>query len=106
MRARETVRKVIDIIRKPEMRILPGQLAFFLVLSLIPLLALVGAIGWLVYLLVVNKGGVVWATFFASLVIDICAQILARVMKTPVTIFLIGGILPLVPGSHIYRTIR
>ncbi len=45
MRARETVRKVIDIIRKPEMRILPGQLAFFLVLSLIPLLALVGAIG-------------------------------------------------------------
>lgn len=67
--------------------------------------SLVGAIGWLVYLLVVNKGGVVWATFFASLVIDICAQILARVMKTPVTIFLIGGILPLVPGSHIYRTI-
>ncbi len=67
--------------------------------------SLVGAIGWLVYLLVVDEVDVVWATFIASLVIDICAQILARIMKTPVTIFLIGGILPLVPGSHIYRTI-
>ena len=39
------LRKVISIIRLPEMRILPGQLAFFLVISIIPLIALVGAIG-------------------------------------------------------------
>lgn len=46
MRAsREFVRKVIRIIRRPDMRILPGQLAFFLVLSMIPLIALVGTIG-------------------------------------------------------------
>ena len=38
------LRKVISIIRLPEMRILPGQLAFFLVISIIPLIALVGAI--------------------------------------------------------------
>lgn len=44
-RAREFVRKVIAIVRRPDMRILPGQLAFFLVLSMIPLLALVGTIG-------------------------------------------------------------
>ena len=44
-RAREFVRKVIVIVRRPDMRILPGQLAFFLVLSMIPLLALVGTIG-------------------------------------------------------------
>ncbi len=39
------LRKVISIIKLPEMRILPGQLAFFLVISIIPLIALVGAIG-------------------------------------------------------------
>lgn len=42
--AREFVNKFINIIKKPEMRILPGQLAFFLVMSLIPLAALLGAI--------------------------------------------------------------
>jgi len=44
-RAREFVRKTIAIVRRPDMRILPGQLAFFLVLSMIPLIALVGTIG-------------------------------------------------------------
>ena len=44
-RAREFVRKAIAIIKRPDMRILPGQLAFFLVLSMTPLLALVGTIG-------------------------------------------------------------
>lgn len=44
-RAREFVRKAIAIIKRPDMQILPGQLAFFLVLSMIPLLALVGTIG-------------------------------------------------------------
>lgn len=38
------IKKVISIIAKPEMRVLPGQLAFFFVLSLIPLIALIGAI--------------------------------------------------------------
>ena len=38
------IKKVTKIIAKPEMRVLPGQLAFFFVLSLIPLIALLGAI--------------------------------------------------------------
>ena len=38
------IKKVMKIIAKPEMRVLPGQLAFFFVLSLIPLIALLGAI--------------------------------------------------------------
>lgn len=36
--------KVIVAIQKPEMRILPGQLAFFFVLSVIPLIALLGSL--------------------------------------------------------------
>lgn len=43
-RARTFLKKVFNIIKRPEMRILPGQLAFFFVLSLIPLIALVGTI--------------------------------------------------------------
>ena len=42
--ARRFLKKVIDMIKKPEMRILPGQLAFFLVISIIPIIALIGAI--------------------------------------------------------------
>lgn len=42
--ARTFFHKVFSIIKRPEMRILPGQLAFFFVLSLIPLIALVGTI--------------------------------------------------------------
>jgi len=40
----EFIKKVIKIVTKPEMRVLPGQLAFFFVLSLVPLVALIGAI--------------------------------------------------------------
>ena len=36
--------KLKDTIKRPEMRILPGQLAFFLLLSIIPLFAVVGVI--------------------------------------------------------------
>jgi len=41
---RPLVTKVIDIIKRPYMRILPGQLAFFTLMSLIPLFALLGSI--------------------------------------------------------------
>ena len=40
MKARTFARKMIDMITTPEMRVLPGQLAFFIVMSLIPLIAL------------------------------------------------------------------
>lgn len=35
-------KKIFEIIRKPEMGILPGQLAFFILLSLVPIITLVG----------------------------------------------------------------
>ncbi|MBQ3511997.1 MAG: YihY/virulence factor BrkB family protein [Bacilli bacterium] len=43
-KARGFFSKFIELMKKPELRILPGQLAFFLVLSLIPLIALIGTI--------------------------------------------------------------
>ena len=44
MRVRRFLRKVLENIKRPEMRVLPGQLAFFFVVSLIPIVALIGAI--------------------------------------------------------------
>ena len=39
-RARELVLKVFNLLMKPEMRILPGHLAFYIVMTIIPLVAL------------------------------------------------------------------
>lgn len=65
----------------------------------------VGAIGWFIYLLAIrfNLSDVV-ATFLASLVVTQLSYTLARKRKTPVTVFLIAGIIPLVPGLGLYRT--
>lgn len=41
---RDFFKKVIELIKKPETRILPGNLAFFFVMSMIPIVALVGAL--------------------------------------------------------------
>lgn len=38
---KEAWKKLVEIVKKPEMRILPGQLAFFLLLSIIPLIAVI-----------------------------------------------------------------
>lgn len=43
-RVKSFLQKVYSIIIKPEMKVLPGQLAFFLVLSIIPIIVLIGVI--------------------------------------------------------------
>ena len=40
-KARDYVLKTFKYLMKPEMRILPGQLAFFIVMTIIPIIALV-----------------------------------------------------------------
>ena len=61
---------------------------------------------WAIYVALVNytEAGTFWANFIPILIVDLIAQIFARVLKAPVTSFLLGGILPLVPGFSIYRT--
>lgn len=43
-KARDFVLKIFKLLMKPEMRILPGQLAFFIVITIIPLVALIATI--------------------------------------------------------------
>ncbi len=65
---------------------------------------IVGAVGWLVYLLSQGMGSDdVMATFLSAMAISIVSHVFARVLKVPVTVFLIAGILPTVPGAGMYR---
>ncbi len=65
---------------------------------------IVGAIGGFVYLFSVQRNmGVVPASFFSALAIALTSHTFARIFKAPVTIFLIAGILPTVPGAGMYR---
>lgn len=66
----------------------------------------VGGFGWGVYLFSEQHlGAAVAATFISAMAITILSQIGARILKAPVTVFLIAGILPLVPGTGMYRTV-
>lgn len=65
-----------------------------------------GALGWLTYLISMNiNTSPMLSTFVASLIISIYAEIFSRVLKNPVTMFLICALIPLVPGSGMYYTI-
>lgn len=44
------------------------------------------------------------AYLFAAAVMTVFCEIFARVRKTPVTVFLVTGLIPLVPGKLIYDT--
>lgn len=65
---------------------------------------IVGAVGWLVYLVSLEMGATeVVATFLSATAVSVVSHIFSRVFKTPVTVFLIAGILPTVPGAGMYR---
>lgn len=67
----------------------------------------VGAVGWLVYLSFIQMGwSNVLSMFFAAFVVALISHTFARIFKTPVTLFLISGILPLVPGLGMYRMVH
>lgn len=64
-----------------------------------------GGLGWLFYLITKSStGSEIVALFVASIVISVFSEIFARIMKNPVTIFLICALIPLVPGGGMYYT--
>lgn len=72
----------------------------------LPYSGLVGAISWLIYLLMselLENAGT--SMFIASIALTLVSHIFARVFKAPVTLFLVSGILPLVPGVGMYRIV-
>lgn len=67
---------------------------------------LVGAVGWSVYVACTTLGGLSApvATLFATLPLAALSRLFAITHKAPITVFLLSGIFPLVPGAGIYYT--
>lgn len=65
-----------------------------------------GMMGWLIYLFVSSKDYMTTAaaSFCGAFVVVLISRMLTVRLKCPITIFLIPGILPLVPGAGIYNT--
>lgn len=66
---------------------------------------LVGALGWSVfYYLVKLTGNDILSNFIAALLVSYISEFFARKLKQPAIIFIIPGIIPLVPGLGMYNT--
>ncbi|GAA0114462.1 threonine/serine exporter family protein [Clostridium senegalense] len=67
--------------------------------------ALGGALSWVVYkyLLFLGYSAVV-SMFFGTIAVSMVSEICAKVFNKPVTLYLICGLIPLVPGSGMYYT--
>lgn len=71
----------------------------------LPFCALVGAVGWVVYELLIMLGlDSAAAALLAVMPLTLLARLFAISRKTPVTVFLLSGIFALVPGAGIYYT--
>ena len=68
----------------------------------------IGAIGWVVfvYLRQYLEYNSFHANLIATLVLALNCELCARIFKQPATVFLIPGIIPLVPGLGMYQGMK
>ena len=86
-----------------------GSLGFALMyhvdLKHLPWGVLGGGLSWAAYLVVFAVSDSVFAAAFAGAVIaTLYADVLAYLCRTPATVFLLPGLIPLVPGGSLYYT--
>lgn len=64
----------------------------------------IGAAGWFLYKVMLEKAGlsIAVSVFFATLLIVLLSRYAAVFEKCPATVFMITGIFPVVPGAQIY----
>lgn len=66
---------------------------------------LIGAFGWVLYqILVLYNNSTFIACFAASCLVGLLSEVASRIFKDATTIFVIPGILCLVPGNNIFKT--
>ena len=69
-----------------------------------PVCAFIGAIGWMGYQLTIYTGFTsVMACFIGACMVALLSDIFSKLMKDAATIFIIPGIMCLVPGAGMYR---
>lgn len=69
---------------------------------------LVGSCGWMVYIFLYSGLHIhtIYASFFGSLALGLLSHIMARLKKEPFIIFMVPGIIPLVPGGLAFDTTK
>lgn len=94
------LKRIFDIIMKPEMKILPGQLAYFLILSIFPLLTLLGYIASKITFLSVPFINIM-QKFFPSSINDILLPFITNSNITGnIAIVMILGFILVSNGTH------
>lgn len=65
-----------------------------------------GMAGWIVYQIIVSRTfSAAFASFLGTMAVVFLSRVLSIRKKCPITVFLVAGILPLVPGAGIYHTV-
>ena len=71
------------------------------------MVAVGGFLSWAIYLLVeMLFGSEMLGYFVSAAVMSVYSEIMARVLKTPTTTFIIPTLVPLIPGGSLYKTMR
>ena len=88
-----------------------GSIAFGILFHMkkkhLPLAALGGFLGWLLFIICRGFwGGVFFPTLAAAFGIDLYAEILARSCRSTSTSFFVTSVIPLIPGSTLYYCMR
>lgn len=86
-----------------------GSLGFGIIFNIkgknLAFAALGGGVSWLSYLIFLNLGlSELLSMFLSSIIFSIYSEVLARILKTPVTTIVICCLIPLVPGAGMYNT--
>lgn len=70
--------------------------------------AFVGGIGWGVYTALIPVSGTAGTEsyFWGAVVVAVLSEILAATIRNPATVYLVPGLLPLVPGGGMFQTMR
>ncbi|MFC5733172.1 threonine/serine exporter family protein [Cytobacillus gottheilii] len=67
----------------------------------------VGMVGWMIYIILVDRYfDAVVSSLIAAFSIAVLSQMFARYYRTPIIIFSVSGIIPLVPGGLAYDAMR
>lgn len=62
-----------------------------------------GMIGWMVYLWAFHAcQDKVFSLFVGTIAVGVLAEVLARLLRTPVTILLVPMLVPMIPGSDLF----
>lgn len=66
-----------------------------------------GLLAWAIYLIAyAMTGSIFLGNMIAAMIVCIWSELMARILKAPANIFMIPGIIPLLPGGTLYYTMN